>query len=766
MNNPNPPTENLGSRDPSVGGDAEHRVPMPGQGPGDDGEWQVSSATALSSGLRLGTLAERSGTIPAETPLRACVAHFEREGREYLAVTNAEGKPIGLLSLSTVERLVEEAPDNALEPAGVHLLSGTVQASEETPMTEVLDLTLDRTGEAMNYDLIVATEDGLYLGLVTLRSLVTVLSRQILTQVQNLARKEDMLRQALQQQFRHSVEMRRAQKRDQELQESLRQAAQQQFRISLDLRRSQARYHTLFENSAIGFALLNTSGETKTYNRHFSGLLKLPYPPADKVVDVGDFMPLSARAEFLSILQRLESRDEGAPALMVELPMELADRPGVEVRFQYALSWIADSSQVCLCVQDVTEERQLQKKILQQEKDVLLDSLLGGIAHELNNKALPLLGYSELLSGEATLGAAADAKKITHYTEIIKKSSDEFAAVVHQLLQLVKPGGKPTPVDLCGVLRETASLLSFQIEDAKVSVIEKLPTDPVPILADAAQIKQIFVNLFVNALDAMRTSFQKELLLTVRIEGAQAFVDVQDTGLGMAAEILPRIFDPFFTTKPAETARGLGLSVCRSLARQFGGEISVESTPGKGSSFTARFPLTTRALGVSQGNVPAKPAASAAVPVVAPVAAVGGQNGGAPEPIAAPAPPRVPDVLVVDDEPNVGNLVAEILKRKFKANVRRAMNGEEAVTALTEVPEGFDLIVSDVRMPFRNGLELFRWIAANRPQQTSHFFFMTGHDGTNEMSEEISRSGVPVLRKPFPIDTLVKLAQERMRLLT
>ncbi len=728
----------------------------PAQAPVEEMEWQPlapAPASSVPTGTHLGALAEPAEPLPAATPLRDAPPYFARAGREYLAVSGDDGKPLGLLSLTTVERLLEKgSADLSSEPVGVHLLSGTVQAGEETPMTEVLDLTLNRTGEAMYYDLIVVTEGGDYAGLVTLRSLVAVLSRQILSQVQNLAKKEDMLRQALQQQFRHSVEMRRAQKRDQELQESLRQAAQQQFRISLDLRRSQARYHTLFENSAIGFALLNTSGETKTYNRHFAGLLKLAYPPQEKVVDVGDFMPLSARAEFLSTLQRLESREAGAPALMLELPMELPDRPTVEARFQYALSWIADSSQVCLCVQDVTEERQLQKKILQQEKDVLLDSLLGGIAHELNNKALPLLGYSELLSGEATLGAGADPEKISRYTEIIKKSSEEFAAVVHQLLQLVKPGGKPAPVDLCGILRETLALLSFQLGDAKISVIEKLPAEPVAILADPAQIKQIFVNLFVNALDAMRTSFQKELLLAVRTEGDKVFVDVQDTGTGIAPDVLPRIFDPFFTTKAAETARGLGLSVCRSLARQFSGEITVESTLGKGSTFTARFPITLRAIGHGNGNVGAKPAAPAPATSAA----------GAP-PEAATAPARDPNVLVVDDEPNVGNLVSEILRRKFKASVRRAMNGDEAIAALTEVPEGFDLIVSDVRMPSRNGLELFRWIAANRGPQTSHFFFMTGHDGTNEMSEEIARSAVPVLRKPFPIDTLVKLAQERMR---
>ncbi|HEY8964822.1 MAG TPA: ATP-binding protein, partial [Candidatus Methylacidiphilales bacterium] len=527
-------------------------------------------APGTAAALTLGTLAERAGTLPAELPLRDAPAAFEREGREYLAVADGTGKPIGLFSLTAAERLLDKGCDGTLghEPVGVHLLSGIVQASEETPMTEVLDLTLDRTGEAMNYDLLVVSEAGEYVGLVTLRSLVTVLSRQILTQVQNLARKEDMLRQALQQQFRHSVEMRRAQKRDQEMQESLRQAAQQQFRISLDLRRSQARYHTLFENSAIGFALLNTSGETKTYNRHFSGLLKVPYPPQEQVLDVGDFMPLSARAEFLSTLQRLESREEGAPALMLELPMELPHRPGVEVRFQFALSWIADSSQVCLCVQDVTEERQLQKKILQQEKDVLLDSLLGGIAHELNNKALPLLGYSELLSNEATAGGAADPRKIAHYTEVIKKSSDEFAAVVHQLLQLVKPGGKPAPVDLCGVLRETVSLLSFQIADAKVSVVDKLPQEPVAILADAAQIKQIFVNLLVNALDAMRTSFQKELVLDLRIEAGQAHVGVADSGVGIAAENHARVFEEFQQVGNAaqrQAGTGLGLALTRRL---------------------------------------------------------------------------------------------------------------------------------------------------------------------------------------------------------
>jgi signal transduction histidine kinase len=462
-------------------------------------------------------------------------------------------------------------------------------------------------------------------------------------------------------------------------------------------------------------------------------------------------MPMSARAEFLSALMRLESLPPEAPPTTLELAMEIGD---TEARFRLTLSWIADGAQVCLCADDVTEERNLQKKIVQQEKDVLLESLLGGIAHELNNKALPLLGFSELLADEAARLASpegCDPAKIAGYTEVLQKSSAEFAAVVHQLLQLVKPSGaKAQSLDLRQAVREAAALLAFPLHDAGITVIEQFPDEAIHVTADENQIKQIVVNLALNAIDALHPSFQKELVFRVRTGNGQAFLDLADTGPGIAPEILPRIFDPFFTSKSAETARGLGLSVSRSLARQNQGEIGVESKPGEGSTFTLRLPLALFCV--------------LSVPAPAPVAAA----AELPPPPAAPASPAAhpPTILVVDDEENVGGLVQEVLRRKFKGEVFRARNGAEGIAEIEardlrgDAP--FDLIVSDVRMPVKNGLELFRWLAKQRPALVPHFFFMTGHDGTNEMSDEIGRSNVPVLRKPFAITALIELCQARM----
>ena len=497
-----------------------------------------------------------------------------------------------------------------------------------------------------------------------------------------------------------------------------------------------------------------------TYNRYFAALLKLPPMPESSEalpmmkIDVTDFMPMASRAEFLSTLHRLEGRFEGAAPDSLELAMEIEGRPAW---FRLTLSWIPDSLQVCLCAVDITEERNFQKRVLQQEKDILLDSLLGGVAHELNNKALPLLGFSELLSAEAASGGSPE--NIARYTQIIKKSTDEFAAVVHQLLQLVKPGGgKLAAVDLRAVVRQALSLVSFQLGDARIAVAAAFSEAAASILADPNQVKQIVLNLLLNAIEAMKETPRRELLLRIDVADSKVRLELRDTGVGIAPEVLPRIFDPFFTTKSAETARGLGLSVGRSLARQDKGEITVESEVGKGSVFTLHFPYYPLQAAVSLPPATVSPVPSAALSAL---------------PATLPSAVRTNRILVADDEENVGNLVREILRRKLSGTIERVYNGEEAIARIeahtaaqaangSGAEPAFDLIVSDVRMPVKNGLELFRWIAANRPALVPRFLFITGHDGSNDMSDEIARSGVPVLRKPFTADTLVQTCQERL----
>ena len=682
-------------------------------------------------------------TIAGSTSIAEAWAICKEENRDFLPV-DAEGQILGLCSFSEIGFLVATAADPVAflaEPIHNYLVPNLLVLPVNTTVSEALQAAFSRQGASFSYDLVIVDDSpaASYLGLISLRTLVDLQSQQVSDQFEALAKKEEMLRNALTLQFKNSVEMRHTQESLAKKEEMLRNALTLQFKNSVEMRRSQAQYHALFQNSPVGVALMNNSGETKTYNRHFAGLLQLPPPSNDPaLIDLGDFMPLSSRAEFLSALQQLERVPENAVPPTLELPMEIG---GGEARFRLTLSWISESAQICLCAVDVTEERLLQKKILQQEKDVLLDSLLGGVAHELNNKALPLLGFSELLSTEATEGR--DPEKITHYTEVIKKSSAEFAAVVHQLLQLVKPGGKPTPVSLLQVIRETLFLLAHTINDSKVTVIEQLPEQDVAVIADPHHLKQILLNLALNAVEAMKKSFRKELLIRLRTSGNQIVIEVGDTGSGIDPEILPRIFDPFFTSKSAETSRGLGLSVSRSLAKQYRGEVQVESKVGEGSTFTVTLPLSR--IPVSMPPIP-----KAVVPALIAQA----------EPAAAGAEPLPPRILVVDDEENVGSLVKEILRRKLNGQIERAMNGEEAIQQLEK--GDFDLILSDVRMPVKNGLEFFRWVAANRPASVPRFLFMTGHDGSNEMSDEIGRSQVPVLRKPFAIDVLIKQCQERL----
>jgi len=247
--------------------------------------------------------------------------------------------------------------------------------------------------------------------------------------------------------------------------------------------------------------------------------------------------------------------------------------------------------------------------------------------------------------------------------------------------------------------------------------------------ADPAQLKQVIVNLCFNAIDAMSGGDRPRLHLSLLDEDDGVCLRVQDAGSGIPEECLPRIFDPFFTTKGVQQGTGLGLSVCFSIIQQHGGTIEVESTGPEGTTFAIWLPLAAESL-VDAGE------ASTEMPVT--------------------SVNRESVVLVVDDEPFITSLVHETLRSHIECRVVRAGSTEEALQFLETM--SFQLIISDVRLPGRNGLSFFEECRERWPQLAAHFFFITGDAGSRELNTSLEQTGCPVLRKPFSIDALAAQA--------
>ena len=256
----------------------------------------------------------------------------------------------------------------------------------------------------------------------------------------------------------------------------------------------------------------------------------------------------------------------------------------------------------------------------------------------------------------------------------------------------------------------------------------------------------MILNLLINAAQAIPDGGSEHHEITITTgtgPDGRAVLEVKDSGVGMTPEVLGRIFDPFFTTKPVGVGSGLGLPISRNIIAKFGGEISVESVPGKGSTFRVTLPP-------APPEEPEQPAAAAAATQAPPAG-----------PPAAPPPEAagpLPRVLVIDDEPLVGQMVARALRRE--AQVVTTTSARQALELLGR-GESFDRIICDLMMPEMSGPELHAELAKVAPQLLAGLIFMTGGaftDGARAFAETWSG---PILDKPIDHQLLRRLIHER-----
>jgi len=248
---------------------------------------------------------------------------------------------------------------------------------------------------------------------------------------------------------------------------------------------------------------------------------------------------------------------------------------------------------------------------------------------------------------------------------------------------------------------------------------------------DSAQLKQVLINLMLNAIHAMEGRPEPRLSLSLTQAEGSVNLLVRDNGTGITKEIMKRIFDPFFTTKGTR-GTGLGLSISSGIIRQQGGELSVESTPGQGAVFAIRLPSRNPAY--------------QAPPV--------DERGAEPAIIRSRSRSRV---LVVDVEEFVRQFMQETLRMEFGCSIETAADGREAVGKLAE--SSYDLILSDIRMPQMDGLQLLSWLAQHRPLLTERVVFVTGHAGTIELDQALEHLRRPVIRKPFKRETIISISR-------
>jgi signal transduction histidine kinase/CheY-like chemotaxis protein len=360
----------------------------------------------------------------------------------------------------------------------------------------------------------------------------------------------------------------------------------------------------------------------------------------------------------------------------------------------------------------IDRERRLEEQLEQSRKLDAVGRLAGGVAHDFNNLLTAIDGYTEL-----ALHGLAPNHPVRADLEEVRRATERASGLTRQLLvfsrrQLVAP----EVVDV-NMVAAAADRMLRKLAGPAVEIDLRLDTKPAYVVADAGQLEQVFTNLVVNARDAMPDG--GTITIATRVTADRVALSVTDTGIGMTDEVKNKIFEPFFTTKEKGRGTGLGLAVVHGIVTQSGGELSVMTAPGRGSTFFAAFPAAE-----------------------APAAA--------PEDAPAPASPAGAGVvLVVEDEPTVRDIARRILELAGYVVVTAA-SADEAMDVFETTD--IDALVTDVVMPGMRGDELARELLRRRPLPV---VLMSGYSEESETLDALRAEGVAFVEKPFTSETLV-----------
>ncbi|HIJ86342.1 MAG TPA: PAS domain-containing protein [Desulfuromonadales bacterium] len=282
----------------------------------------------------------------------------------------------------------------------------------------------------------------------------------------------------------------------------------------------------------------------------------------------------------------------------VEISIASASASGKTRYFDVTATSIEDSrgeqNRVLVFLRDVSEKRLHELQLMQAEKLSSLGVLASGVAHEINNPLSSVAGYAEALlrrfKDEQSLAGDARLEDFEKYLHVIVRESYRCKGIIDSLLSFSrKSDGSVSNININDILTEVFDLVRFKSRFEKIDVRIDLQQDLPDILGDPAGLRQVCMNLLMNALQAITGPGIVEIS-TRTAEQSSVMLQIRDSGCGIAKDVIEQIWDPFFTTKDVGQGLGLGLAVSYNIIKRHGGDINVESQVGKGSKFSVRMP--------------------------------------------------------------------------------------------------------------------------------------------------------------------------------
>ncbi|HEX5052516.1 MAG TPA: ATP-binding protein [Planctomycetota bacterium] len=402
----------------------------------------------------------------------------------------------------------------------------------------------------------------------------------------------------------------------------------------------------------------------------------------------------------------------------------LIDRFGVALREAYAASRLREA-ELEATMRRLGEESdrrsQAESMLIESQRMESLGRLSGGIAHDFNNILTAISGFT----GLAQL-AVDPAHPAQEHLGQVQVAAGRASALTGQLLAFARRQVvEPRVLDTAERVRRALPLLDHLV-GADVEIETNLPAESVCVRIDPTRFEQVLVNLAVNAKDAMPNGGSMRISVATCRDGDRDWVDltVTDDGVGMDAETARHVFEPFFTTKRHGKGTGLGLATCHGIVHQAGGSVSVQSSPGRGTTLRVRLPR-----------------------IEAPPETV---DQGARDPVARRT--RGESILVIDDDAQIRRIVSWHLERAgYRVHV--AESAAEARTMVERDALTPDLLLTDVVMPDEDGPGVAQWL--QRLQPSARVLYMSGHTEELVTSHRLDVPAIDLLQKPFTLEELL-----------
>jgi PAS domain S-box-containing protein len=498
---------------------------------------------------------------------------------------------------------------------------------------------------------------------------------------------------------------------------------------------SEKRYRQIVESTTDGIVKLDVAAVVVFANGRFANMLgyelsELIGKSAFSLMD-----PEGAK----TLREALERRGHGVAEAF---DIGLRRKDGAELAVSLASTPILDEQEryvgALASARDVTEQRRLMAQLTLSDRMASIGTLAAGVAHEINNPLACVLANLDLAARDVLklatkLGVTVEFAEVCEELRDAREGTERIRDIVRDLKIFSHSEEEETgPVDIHRVLDSTLRMAWNEIRH-RASLVKNYGSTP-PVEASEARLGQVFLNLVVNAAQAIAegNAEDNEIRISTATDAAgRVTIEIADTGPGMPPEVLCRLFTPFFTTKPVGVGTGLGLSICHRIITSFGGAIEVTSEVGKGTAFRISLPA-------SHAEVP-----EAVLDVAVDVAAF-----------------RHGRILVVDDEPLIGKAL------------QRAMCEEHEVVAFTSASHAleaivagdcFDVILCDLMMPQMTGMDLHEALVRVAPEQASRMIFLSGGEFTERARAFVDTTSNQRLEKPFDVRQLRALINERIR---